>query len=83
MDEWLLPFLPTGLMMLGQRLQRRDSNATGADDVIGRAIISAAPLATLALSNTDDQAALRALKATREGIDAAIKELEAEKTPRT
>jgi len=77
--EFIIPFLPAGLLLLGQRLQKRDSNNTGADDAIGRALVNVGPVVTLALANTDDRAALRALKAAREGFDEAIRQLEAEK----
>lgn len=76
--EWILPLLPTGLMLLGQRFQRKDKNKTGGDDAIGRALVTMAPVVTLALGDTDTPARLRALKAAREGLDFAIAELEAE-----
>jgi hypothetical protein len=76
--EWILPFLPTGLILLGQRLQRRDKNRTGSDDALGRAFVTMAPVITLALGDTDAPAKLRALKAAREGLDVAIAEMEGE-----
>jgi hypothetical protein len=76
--EWILPFLPTGLMLLGQRLQRRDKDVKGSDDAIGRALVNMAPVVTLALGNADARASVRALTAARDGLDHAIKELEAE-----
>lgn len=77
--EWILPFLPTGLLILGQRMQKRDSNVTGADDALGAAFVNMGPVVTLALSNPDDKTTLKALKAARAGLDEAISQLEAQK----
>jgi hypothetical protein len=76
--EWIMPFLPAGLMLLGQKLQRKDKDKKGFDDAFGRALVTMGPLVTIALGDADARASLRALRAAREGLDVAIAELEAE-----
>lgn len=74
-----MPMLPMLLNLLGVRFQRRDKNNTGGDDAVGRALISMGVPVTLALSdNPDNGALIKALKASRAGLDAAIIELERE-----
>jgi hypothetical protein len=75
--DWIIPFIPTGLLVLGQRLQRRDKNRTGTDDALGRALVLIGPVAALGLSDTDTRATIRTLKVARDGLDVTIRELEA------
>jgi hypothetical protein len=76
--DWIMPFLPAGLMLLGQKLQRKDKDKKGFDDAFGRALVAMGPVVTIALGDTDESAKLRALKAARDGLNVAIGELEAE-----
>ena len=73
--NYLTLILPTALLAAGTALQRRDKDSKGADDAFGRVLIQIAPGVTAALDG-NDRALLKALKASREGLDMAIMELE-------
>ncbi len=63
--DYVLIFLPAGLMVLAQRLAKKDKNTTGADDDIAKVLNDLAPIMpALIQGNIDDKAADKVFLAT-------------------
>jgi hypothetical protein len=60
--------MPLIMLSVGSYLKARDSNTTGADDVVGTLLLTASP-AIDGLQAGDDSMVRKALKATRDVID--------------
>jgi hypothetical protein len=71
MGKWYLSILPMVLLTVGTFLRGKDADDKGPDDAIGKVLIAAAP-AVEALQNNNESGVRKALKATRDTIDAYL-----------
>ncbi len=71
MGKWYFAILPMVLLTVGTFLRGKDANDTGADDAIGTILVTAAP-AIESLQNNNEGGVRKALKATRDAIDAYL-----------
>jgi hypothetical protein len=65
--------VPVGMLSIGQYLQGRDTNRTGADDAVGQILVAAAPAVTAALDGTQGGPAVkRAITSIRDAAQSYL-----------
>ena len=73
MNPFWAAMAPVAMMGVGTALIAKDSNKTGADDVVGNMLIAFAPAVTMAVDgNNDQKALLKTMTVIRDAAQAYI-----------